>query len=185
MMDALATSECVEVDTNDAPAPTGRSPRRLVLQILGAWAVIVVVVLAAAWAFIGTGEVAGPSMEPTLFDGDTLVVATRSTPEVGDIVTAEVSDSRGDRSVVKRVIGVAGDEVSYADCQLVRNGQPIDEPFVHPDANLGSCGDGFSITVVPEGTVWLMGDNRARSSDSRVHGAFDLDQVIGVLLFTL
>jgi len=184
-MDALATSERVEADTGGAPAPTRRSRRRLVVQILGAWAAIVVVVLVAAWVFIGTGEVSGPSMEPTLFDGDTLVVAMRSTPEVGDIVTADVSDGRGERSVVKRVIGVAGDELSYDDCQLVRNGRPIDEPFVHPDVTLGSCGDGFGTTVVPEGTVWLMGDNRARSSDSRVHGPFDLDQINGVLLFTL
>ena len=186
-MDALATSERADGDGDASapPEPTARSTRRLLFQVLGVWAVIVVAVLGLAWAFIGTGEVAGTSMEPTLLDGDTLVVATRSTPEVDDIVTAEVFDRRGKRSIVKRVIGVAGDELSYRSCRLVRNGVVVAEPYVHPDSSVGRCGEGFGPIVVPAGTVWLMGDNRAHSTDSRVHGPFDLDQVDGVMLFTI
>ncbi|MEM1332740.1 MAG: signal peptidase I [Actinomycetota bacterium] len=178
------------VGTSEQHAPTSddppRSRGRLVRDVLVVWSVVAVIVLAVASRLLGTGEVAGTSMNPTLAPGDTLVTSTRSTPDIDDIVTANIDSPTGvTRSVVKRVVGVAGDVVSYVGCTLIRNGVEVDEPFVHPDTLFGSCGPSFDDVRVPAGHVWLMGDNRDNSSDSRAYGAVPVDAVDGVVLFSL
>jgi signal peptidase I len=89
-----------------------------------------------------------------------------------------------ERDFIKRVVGVAGDRVRCCDAEgrLIVNGHPIDEPYLHP-------GDAPSRTefdiVVPPGRLWVMGDHRSRSADSRAHlgdpggGTVPTDKVIG------
>jgi len=89
-----------------------------------------------------------------------------------------------EKDFIKRVIGVPGDEVKCCDKQgrVTVNGVPLDEPYVFP-------GDKPSETpfdiVVPEGRVWVMGDHRGASSDSRYHtgdpggGTIPIDHVVG------
>lgn len=86
--------------------------------------------------------------------------------------------------VVKRVVGTEGDRVECCDDQgrILVNGEPIDEPYLHP-ADEPSAAE-FEVTV-PEGSVWLLGDHRSASADSRAHvsdpdmGAVPVDDVIG------
>lgn len=86
--------------------------------------------------------------------------------------------------VVKRVVGLGGDEVECCDDsgRILVNGEPIDEPYVFP-GNVPSESE-FSVTV-PEDSVWLLGDHRGNSADSRSHvdepdmGAVPLEDVIG------
>ena len=85
--------------------------------------------------------------------------------------------------LIKRVIGTEGDRVRCEDSTVVVNGVPLDEPYVHPgDA---ACEDDTFDVTVPEGHLWVMGDHRAVSEDSRAHQGGELggfvpeDEVIG------
>lgn len=92
--------------------------------------------------------------------------------------------SGSEQHLVKRVIGMPGDHVTVdpESRQLVVNGTTIDEPYLHPEAN-GSDID-FEVTV-PEGEMWVMGDHRNASGDSRAHmdgpndGFVNIDHVVG------
>ena len=92
--------------------------------------------------------------------------------------------------LIKRVIGLAGDTVECCDDEgrLLVNGEPLDEPYLAPGA-LPSELD-FSV-VVPEGSLWVMGDNRQNSQDSRYHqgepggGSIPGENVVGVAFVTV
>ena len=90
--------------------------------------------------------------------------------------------------LVKRVIGVAGDKVVAKDQVLTINGKPTNEPYIF-SGNTPSDTD-FNITV-PEGKVWVMGDHRGASGDSRVHqddvnnGMVPLEKITGRVVATI
>ena len=106
--------------------------------------------------------------------------------ELGDFVLGTFGVTAPDSAehLVKRVIGVGGDVISCcdADGRLLLNGVAIDESYIRDGANPSDIE--FSITV-PEGYLWVMGDNRGNSTDSRFHqdlpsqGFVSLDVVVG------
>ncbi|NYI08408.1 signal peptidase I [Allostreptomyces psammosilenae] len=89
-----------------------------------------------------------------------------------------------EQNLIKRVIGVGGDTI---ECQgtgpVMVNGEPLDEPYLKPGVT--PCGDrSFGPVTVPEGSIWVMGDNRSNSEDSRYHqnengGFVPVDDVVG------
>jgi signal peptidase I len=79
-----------------------------------------------------------------------------------------------DRDFIKRVVGVPGDKLSCSGGRLFRNGAPLAEPYVQE----GSTTDCTPVTV-PDGKLYVMGDNRNNSQDSRVFGAIDRSEVVG------
>jgi signal peptidase I len=106
---------------------------------------------------------------------------------LGRSVGAFLGVAPSERDFVKRVVGLPGDHVICCDAQgrLTVNGQPVDEPYVYPGDAASS--QPFDI-VVPSGRLWVMGDHRSDSADSRAHlgdpggGTVPLDRVIGKVL---
>lgn len=101
----------------------------------------------------------------------------------GDFVLSLIglSASDSDEHLVKRVIGLPGDRIVCCNDlgQLSINGVPLDEPYVYlPSGTTDVSGQDFQEDV-PEGTLWVMGDNRYDSSDSRFNGVVPIDDVVG------
>lgn len=156
-------------------------------------AVIVVVALLASFLvkayLVRAFSIPSGSMERTLLIGDNVLV-NELVPGVaplrrGDVVVFRdpgdwLTSEQGD-DLIKRVIGLPGDRVSCCDAQgrLSVNGHAVDEPYVvrPSDVDRVSAED-FDVTV-PAGRIWVMGDNRYESADSRSHGTVPTADVVG------
>ena len=134
--------------------------------------------------------VVGSSMYPTLHDGD-LLIAWRLNyePEQGDIVVLHKETPYIQETIVKRIIATGGQtvEIDYEENAVYVDGVRIQEDYLNQeDADImEEKGDVLSIDV-PEGSVFVMGDNRNRSTDSRFTaalGVVDEDYIIGKALF--
>ncbi|MGY1772506.1 signal peptidase I [Blastococcus sp. SYSU D00813] len=117
------------------------------------------------------------SMRPTLAPGDLLLVRQGVEGlQRMDVVAARHPDTGA--SVVKRAVGLPGDVVGLEDGVLVVNGEPRCEAGIDPEVVDGVY---FGPVTVPEGTVFLLGDARGDSVDSRSFGPVPLDDVVGVV----
>ena len=119
----------------------------------------------------------GHSMDPTLANGEHLIIDKIpyyfSTPKRGDIIVFHAPDGQ---DWVKRVIGLPGDTVAVKNGKLILDGKKINEPYINgpmdPYNNYGP-------TTVPKGDLFVMGDNRNISEDSRIIGPISMKRVIG------
>ncbi len=130
-------------------------------------------------------QVSGTSMLQTLKDGDWLIVSNSgNSVEFGDIVVATPPTYEGG-PVIKRVIGVEGDEIyiDFVRGEVLVNGKVLDEPYINTPTNL-RYDVKFPVTV-PEDCVFLMGDNRNGSLDSRSStiGIVNEKYVLGRVIF--
>jgi signal peptidase I len=101
-------------------------------------------------------------------------------PRRGDIVVFEYPQDVS-KDYIKRVIGLPGDQVEIRDGQVFVNGQQIEQPYLEGTPTY--CVIGYAcqsgIVTIPEGHLFVMGDNRSNSSDSREWGPLPFDRVIG------
>ena len=121
------------------------------------------------------------SMQPTVEINDRVFynqfIYRFDEPGAGDIVVFDNPDDPGGTPLTKRVIAVGGQTVEILDGYVYVDGVQIDEPYIDPARrDAGSLGEPIE---VPEGYVWLMGDNRAHSGDSRIFGPQPADHVQG------
>ena len=132
----------------------------------------------------------GYSMMPTLHDQDRMIVNkisyTFGEPDRFDIVVFHAPEQK---DYIKRIIGLPGDTVEYIDDVLYIHGEPIEEPYLDEYKQQvfdGPLTDSFTLLdipggqeTVPEGHLFVMGDNRRNSKDSRHIGFVSMDEVVG------
>ena len=144
---------------------------------------VVAAVVIVRTEFLNTVTVSSDSMSPTLCTGDVLLVARHSdgsSVEDGDIVI--FTSPQDGVQTVKRVVGTAGQTVAIKDAELYVVGSRVDEPYV----DHASIDGVFTPTyTVPPGAVFLLGDHRETSIDSRVYGPISTDLIDGTLLWKL
>ena len=139
--------------------------------------------------FIGV-QVVGSSMEPTLYEGDYLFINATVSPEHGDIVVIEanerdsVHDQTEHKWIIKRVIGLPGDTIYAEDGELYRKEagedsfEKVEEPYLGED---WSENNNIAEQTIGEGKVFVLGDHRSVSLDSRTLGQLELANVMGVV----
>ena len=161
------------------------------------WSKALLIAFGLAWLiryFLFTPIVVdGESMLPTLEDGDRMIV-NKIGYEVGepdryDIVVFHAPEKK---DYIKRVIGLPGDTIAYKNDQLYINGKAMPEPYLEPlknDIEEGTLTEDFTLEeitqmkTVPEGYVFVMGDNRRYSKDSRIIGVVPMEKIIGSTSF--
>lgn len=128
--------------------------------------------------FVRLIGVDGSSMYPTLEDHNIMVVSNLGyKPEKGDVVVLRKEGFYHDQPIVKRIIATGGDtvDIDVITGDVLINGKVLDEPYIHEKINtLERMGDQVYPLVVPEGHIYVLGDNRNGSIDSRW---IDLDTV--------
>ncbi len=140
------------------------------------WVMIVVVLLfiILRGVVFATVYVSGDSMLPTLHDGDYLLgdrfSALTGAYDVGDIVTIDTGVKVGNdtKKIIKRIVGLEGDVIELIDGKLYRNGEIVDEPYLDDDEMTYPIYGGAQFPyTVKKGEVFVLGDNRGSSRDSR------------------
>lgn len=150
-----------------------------------AWEVVAVMLL---FTFVGrVVQVDGPSMQPTLYNGEKLIITSLPyAPHNGDIIVTDAHNPHG-QVLIKRVIGCPGDTIDIDfDAGIVyRNGEPLSEPYTAAPTFLEE-GTDLPLTV-PAGRIFIMGDNRNDSLDSRSPevGLVDVRDVMGRVLWRI
>ena len=148
-------------------------------------ALAIAVILAAIirYFFFAPIVVDGLSMMPTLHDKDRMLVNKIGyrigDPKRFDIVVFHATE---EKDYIKRIIGLPGDHIEYREDILYINGEPYEEPYLDPYKSElidGPLTDPFVFETVPEGYLFVMGDNRRQSKDSRHIGPVPMDEVLG------
>lgn len=130
-------------------------------------------------------KIPSDSMSPTIINGDHIMVDMRyykaHRPERGDLVVYLMPQFNV--LYVKRVVAIGGDKIAVDSQGTILNGERIAEPYVYLDGKPGEDAEKFGPTTVPPNQVFLMGDNRNHSYDSRYTGTVGVDHVLGKPLY--
>jgi signal peptidase I len=162
------------------PGGSGRSALGWVLQVvreIGETVIPAVVIALFINLFLAQAtQVLGQSMEPTLHSSQRVVIEKVSYllhgPRRGDIVVINSSDQS--EMLIKRVVGLPGESVEVRNGQVFINGELLDEPWTHRQG-----GGQFGPRTVPPLHVFVLGDNRGASNDSRNFGPVPIDDIVG------
>ena len=129
----------------------------------------------------------GNSMQHTLESGDKIIVTKMAyTPKDGDIVVVGKSEEGYSKPIVKRVIATPGQtlEIDFENQKVIVDGKVLDEPYVSSETIPGTA---EIPEVIPDGYVFVMGDNRYISMDSRYNeiGLVNVNDIVGKVTFVL
>lgn len=178
------TNQVHQVETKEAKNSNKCKSLFDILDTIVTVSVLLAIVIAFAFRM---ADVDGVSMMDTLLDRDKLVVSQIFyNPKPGDVVVI----SRGqllNHPIVKRVIACEGDtlEIDYTSAQVKVNGVVIDEPYIKSPTTQDE--NGVIPKVIPKGYVFVMGDNRGNSTDSRSNevGLIDKNNILGKVIWRL
>jgi signal peptidase I len=176
-----------QVGTGPAETPPTRKAKSSSARIFVDWVVVIAIALLVAFLVRGFVlahfVVDGSSMSPTLESGDRVFVNKLSyrlhDPNRGDVVVLHQISGASERDLIKRVIALPGEEIEMRSCQVFIDGAALDEPYLDPATQSGSCGGDFAAELVPADSVFVMGDNRGGSQDSRQLGPIEYDDLVG------
>ncbi len=192
---AVAPTDTAEVDTvdraDDAEAEQEETEEQAASRrrrALFDWVVVIGVALLVAFLVrtfvLAHFVVDGVSMASTLHDDDRVFVNKLSyrlhDPNRGDVVVLHQLNGTSERDLIKRVIALPGEEIRVEECVVYIDGAVLQEPYLDPAATTpGTCGRNVDALVVPEDHVFVMGDNRGGSMDSRDLGPISEDDLVG------
>ena len=173
------------------------------LQLIREWVTVLVVALVIAITVrslvLQQFYISGPSMETTMFQDNRVLVNKlsyrlhdiyRGDVVVFDRVTVDGEVVQHD-DLIKRVIGLSGETISIKDCQVFVDGKLLPEPYLNDyDLAQSSLDDRCRVplmeeTLIPENHLFVMGDNRPQSFDSRMFGSIEQNLVVGRAFVTI
>lgn len=132
--------------------------------------------------------VQGASMEPTLHTGDRLIISRINykiqSPQRGDIVVVK-SPINPDTEYIKRLIGLPGDKILIKEGKVYINDFLLEENYISAPTDIWDGGfikEGESF-IIPKDKIFIMGDNRNRSLDSRMFGLLSFSDIVGIAVF--
>jgi signal peptidase I len=191
---AMESSPLVLPPTGPGPQQRFRLLRELIPMLL-----IVLVVFAGVRMFFQPYEVDGASMSPTIANGERLFVNRSayvhvdlpalgdiypfSEPRRGDIIVLESNRTSRDASYIKRVIGLPGETITYTEGIVIVDGEPLVEDYIN-GAITGCHVPTYCSITIPQGHVYVLGDNRRDSEDSRFFGPVPMGDVVGKVFFS-
>lgn len=169
----------------------------LILKTIRDWVFVIsaalIIALLVRMFVLQQFYISGPSMESTLFQ-DNRVLVNKLSYRLhgigrGDVVVFDRVTSNGQQvqhdDLIKRVIGLSGDVIEIKDCVVFVNSRAIEEPYLNSnDLAQASLEDRCRVPIlaaqtVPESQIFVMGDNRPQSFDSRMFGPISEDLVVG------
>lgn len=173
--------------------------KKVVKETIEAIVIALILALFIRTFVVQAFKIPSSSMEPTLLVGDHILVSKfiygipvpftgikllpLQNPKRGDIIVFKFPGDKS-KDYIKRVIGVGGDTIEVIEKKVYINGRPFEDPYgVHLDPLVLPRGmevrDNFGPLTVPEGSVFVMGDNRDKSYDSRYWGVVGLEEIKG------
>ena len=175
---ALPTKE--QIDQERSRLKHQKTYKKALIGTIQALLMVAAIAVLVSSLLLPVLQISGDSMVPTLKNDDIVVLVKTDKFETGDVC----SFTWNNRTLLKRVIGTAGDWIDIDEKgNVFVNGKKLDEPYVS-EKSLGECDLTFPYQV-PEKSLFLMGDHRATSIDSRssVIGSIKDDQIIGHVVF--
>ncbi|WP_330695238.1 signal peptidase I [Anaerotignum sp.] len=154
-------------------------------EVLKDWGNVILragIILLIFFFFFWPMKLEGSSMDPTLNDGDIVCMSRFFVQmgwyEKGDIVVFQYNDKGKEKTVLKRILATEGDHIRLlVDGSVEINGEILEEDYVNGETN------GIVDMVIPKNSVFVMGDNRELSYDSRQMGVISSDDLIGKVFF--
>jgi len=171
-----------EADTQPTPSRKGSPARRIGRELLTSLLPALLLALFVRTLVAEARMIEGPSMQPNLYSGFAILTEKITyrlhEPQRGDVVTLNLPGEKV--PLVKRVMGLPGETVAVRGGHLLVDGAPLSEPWV---SYWG--GPDYAPTRVPAGHVFVLGDNRGDSRDSRSFGPVPYSAIRGhvVLIF--
>ncbi|MEW5870139.1 MAG: signal peptidase I [Chloroflexota bacterium] len=180
-------STSIQPELDQMPEPTGPEPQEDMPTPQGNWKALLgellQTILLAALLYFGINaittriHVQSISMQPTLYEKDLVLVNKLAyrfgEPQRGDVIVFRPPVDPDGEPYIKRLIGLPGDQVHIADGLVVVNGQPLHETYLN--AAPSYQGD----WNVPQGYIFVLGDNRNNSSDSHQWGLVSVESILG------
>ena len=167
-----------QVETIESPGPSQQPAKSWLRESLESIIPALIIVLLINAFLAQATRVEGQSMEPNLHNNERLIIEKVSyrlrPPERGEIIVLHIPGRETSAPLIKRVVGLPGESVEIHDGKVYIQGKVLDEPYL-TQMTYGN----MSARVVPPGNVFLLGDNRNASNDSRFFGMVPYEEIVG------